>query len=258
MKKHLIILALFVSLVCQASAASVDPDTVIEVASPWSGGVEMAATDKYLWRGMTVNEGFILQPDAWLTYQNFTFTLWGSITTNEPVNDIKRNEIDAIASYELNINDFVIEGSFLYYHYIDQPDAPNTGELACTVSYPFGIMTLNAGVIVDVIEYPGAAYLEQKIEVEKDLSDCLVAFSALTLGSGLKKFNESYLYDENDNPFSKSTLSLISIEGRLTYSTVYGIYLQPYFQLNKTINNDLKDYLKKQSSSIGLIIGKEF
>jgi hypothetical protein len=252
MKKFVILSALFLSITIPSLAQTDDPDAACEATSPWSGGVEMAATNKYLWRGMTVNEGFILQPFAWLTYGNFTFSLWSSATLSEPKDDIKRPEVDATLSHEFELGNFTVESFFSFYRYIDQPDASNTGELGFTLGYPFGVLTLNAGAIVDVIEYPGALYLEQKIEAEKEFNDHWTGYSALTLGEGFKKFNDAYF------EMPRTTVSLLTFEGRLTYALDNGFYAQPYFQLNQTLDNDLKAYLKKHTGAIGLTIGREF
>jgi hypothetical protein len=252
MRKLIILTALFVALSQLAFAAPADPDSLGEVESPWSGGMEMAATNNYLWRGMTVNEAAILQPAAWLTYQNITFSLWSSWTLGDPKEDIKRNEIDAALTYDFEVKNFSVETYFNYYHYIDQPDAPSTGEVACIVGYPLGIVTVKAAAMFDVVEYPGAVYLEQGLEIEKEINDQLGVAGALSLGSGLKKFNEAYF--EMDKPMTY----LVSVDGRLTYSFANGIYAQPYFQFNKILNNDLKIYLKDHTSSVGIIFGKEF
>jgi hypothetical protein len=252
MKKLIIILIMFFSLRQLALAAPPDADSTDETISAWSGGLETAATNKYLWRGMEVNKGFIIQPLAWLSYQNFTVSLWSSWTLSKPENDIKRPEVDVTFSYELDLDNFSLESFFNYYHYIDQPDAPNTGELGCYLGYPLGIVTLNAGINIDVMEYSGAVYLEQKIEAEQELSELVTVYGALTLGSGLKKFNESYF------ELSKSTVSLLSLEGRLTCNLTESLYLQPYGQYNKTIDAKLKEYIKKDNYCIGLTIGTEF
>src|SRR5512136_854956 len=128
MKKLFIILIMFLALLQLAPAAPPDADSTEEAVSDWSGGVEAMATNKYLWRGMEVNKGFIIQPLAWLSYQNFTVSLWSSWTLSKPENDIRRPEVDATVSYELDLDNFSIESFFNYYHYIDQSDAPNTGE----------------------------------------------------------------------------------------------------------------------------------
>jgi hypothetical protein len=256
MKKLIIILIMFFALLQLAPAAPPaappDADSTDDTTAPWSGGVEMAATNKYLWRGIEINKGFIIQPLAWLSYQNLTFSLWSSWTLSEPVDDIKRPEVDATVSYELSLQDLTIESYFSYYHYIDQPDAPNTGELGCNLGYPLGIFTLNAGIIVDVLEYSGAVYLEQKIEAEQELSESATVYGALTLGSGLKKFNESYF------ELPKSTISLLTVEGRFTYYMTESLYLQPLLQYNKTIDTKLYDFIRKDNSCICLTIGTEF
>jgi len=252
MTKLIIFIIMLFLFLPQLPAQQTESDSTEAIESPWSGGLETAVTNKYLWRGIEVNKGFILQPYAWLTYQNLTFALWGNWTLTKPNNDIKRPEVDAILSYELELDDFIIESFFNYYLYIDQSDAPNTGELGCNIGYPIGIFTLNAAFIVDVMEYSGAVYLEQKIEAEQDLSEQFSVYGALTLGSGLKKFNESYF------GLSKSTASVLTVEGRLTWSVCDDIYLQPYAQYNKTIDSALKDYIKKDNYCVGLTIGKEF
>ncbi|NLP12345.1 hypothetical protein GX408_18240 [bacterium] len=251
MKKCLLSSALFFALLSATFAAPVDADSA-EAEPQWSGGVELTGTNNYLWRGMTVNEAAILQPTAWLTHRGVTLSLWSSWTLSEPKDDIKRHEIDAAITYTFELAKLAFETYFNYYHYLDQPDAPNTGEVACIVGYPLGIVTLKAGVMCDVMEYSGAVYTEQGVEVEKELNDRFTFFGGLGLGSAFKKFNEAYF------ELPHSTTSLISLEGRLTYTAANGLYLQPYFQYNKTLNNELKAYLKKHASSFGLLVGKEF
>ena len=120
MKKLIIILIMFLPLLQLASAAPQDADSTEEAVSDWSGGVEAMATNKYLWRGMEVNKGFILQPAAWLSYQNFTFSLWSSWTLSEPKNDIKRPEVDATLSYELDLDNFIIESYLICFKLLEK------------------------------------------------------------------------------------------------------------------------------------------
>ncbi|HQG46000.1 MAG TPA: hypothetical protein PLG50_10095, partial [bacterium] len=136
--------------------------------------------------------------------------------------------------------------------YINQPDAPSTGELACIVGYPVGILTLKAGFMYDIVEYTGALYTQEGVEIEKELTDQVSASGALMLGAGSAKFNDAYF------GLSKATASLLSIDGRLTWTLPTGLYLQPWFQYNRTLNHELKPYLKNHTSSFGLTAGKEF
>lgn len=257
MKKLIIFVALLLTLLPLTLSMAQEADSA-EVAPAWSGGVEMAATNRYLWRGMTVTEGSLLQPYVWLSHSNLTFALWSNVNLTKPEDDIKRDEIDVILSYELALGSFSVETAFNYYHYIDQPDAPSTGELSCKVGYPVGIFTLNAGVVADVIEYPGALYLEQQIEAEKELNDSFTLYAAATLGSGLKKFNEAYLFDIEENPIAKNKVNLATFDLRLTYTAANGIYLVPFLQYNQTLSKELEYPLDKNSNAIGLFVGWEF
>ena len=249
MKKLILLTALSTALTMSGFTQT---DTEFEADSQWSGGLELASTNKYLWRGMTVNDGFILQPCVWLTYQSLTFTLWNSTTLTEPNDDIKRPEVDATLSYELEWQNFAFESFFSYYHYINQVDATNTGEVGLDIGYTMGLFTLSAAGIVDVIDSYGSFYFEQKLEAEKDFGDHWTAYSALTLGEGLEQFNDFYF------GMSRSTFSLLSFDARLSYTFDNGFYAQPYFQVNKTLDSDLESYIKKHTNAIGLALGREF
>lgn len=252
MNKLILMLFLVFSLLQMAPAVAADPDSTGEETPAWSGGVELAGTNRYVWRGMSVNKGSILQPTTWLTHKDLTLSLWSSWTLNKPTDDIKRNEVDAILSYEFALANVTVEGAFNYYHYIDQPDAPNTGELACTLGYPIGLMTVKAGVSVDVIEYPGATFFQQSIELEKEFNDQWSMRSVVRISEGSKKFNDAYF------GYQKNTVSLLSLEGALSYTLSNGIYLSPFVQFNQTLNSDLKAYMEKHTTCFMLTLGKEF
>lgn len=250
MRQFAFIATLLLSVVTSSMLYSQESDT--EPSTPWCGGLEVTTTNNYFWRGMTVNKGFIVQPDVWVSYNNLTLDLWSSFTLNEPEDDIRRPEIDAILSYETEWMNFTITPSFNYYHYIDQDDATDSGELGCSIDYPIGLLTLGATVFVDVMEYSGATYLEQSVVLEKEISDQLSFTSGLRLGSGLKKFNETYF------ELSKSTVSLLSFDASVTYCMENGLYVQPSVQFNKTVNSDLESYTDKHTTVVGLLIGMEF
>jgi hypothetical protein len=250
--KKMILLILFSLLAYNAVDAAAMADTTAVEASPWSGGVQFCATNKYIWRGIPCYEGFLLQPDAWVTYKNLTLEVWNNTMLSAKNGEDKRHELDAILTYEYNLKNLSLKGFFDYYHYINQPDVPSTGELGCVLNYPFGIIKAVATVGVDVIEFSGATYMEAGIELEKELGSNLTIFSSLMLGSGSKKFNEANV------GLSESALNFIAVEGHLTYSTSNGWYLQPTVLFSQTMNDDLKEYINQHNTSVGLTIGKEF
>lgn len=257
MKKLILFALLLLNLLPFAICVAQEADSA-EVAPAWSGGLEMAATNRYIWHGIPVTEGPLFQPYAWITHSNLTFALWSNVNLTKPDDDIKRDEINVILAYEMALGKFSVTTEFDYYYYIDQPGVPNSGEIYLKAGYPFGIFTASAGVVADVIEYPGSIYLEQRLEATKELNKSFSLWGAVTLGSGLKKFNEANLFDSEDNPIAKSKVNQATLDLNLTYTAASGLYLTPFFQYNQTLSQELEYPLGKNSNAFGLYVGWEF
>lgn len=242
---------LWLAVAKSAPAAPADSDSTQEEQPSWSGGVEIALTNNYLWHGISVNKGAILQPAVWLTHQGVTLYLWSSWTLTRQRYDIKRSEIEAALIHDFSLENLDIEVYFNYYKYIDQPDDPDTGEAALIISRPFGLVRTKLSLFCDVVEYPGALYAEPALEVEKEFGTAWSAFGAVTLGLGSKKFNTVYC------GIASATISMLSLDGRISRTLTSGLYLQPWFQYNFTLNTELKGSLGKRSGCFGFTAGKE-
>ena len=227
-------------------------DSLNTVQSEISYGAEADACNKYIWRGIVYNEGFVIQPYGWVSYRNFTFGIWSNITLYDMHHSIKRNEIDLCLSYNTSLLKFDIESSFMYYIYPHQSDSPPTGEFYLGVDYPIGDFKIISNFNIDVIEYPGACFIESGVNFDKTLTKGLSLSASLSLGLGSGKFNETYL------GISKTTLSMITGNLSLTYYPLTYLYIQPHVQVNRILDKDLYVYLDKYSDFFGLLIGIEF
>jgi len=230
----------------------VSTDTTTVESSELSCGVDMAITNQYLWRGISCNEGVIVQPDVWVSYGPWTVTAWSNVTLSDTHHDLKRQEIDAILSYRCEAGKFAMEPSLNYYHYLDQPDSPNTAELSCTIEYPLDPFKIVLGGFMDVMEYSGAWYIEPSVEFEKSLNEQWSVFTSCTLGAASQKFNQAYF------ELDKSTAGLLTLEGRLMYASLNGFSLQPFLRWNRTMHDELIPFLEKHRTNFGIYIGKEF
>jgi hypothetical protein len=227
-------------------------DSLNTAKSEVSYGFEADACNKYIWRGLVYNNGFVVQPYGWLTYRDVTFGLWSNITLYDMNNSIKRNEVDLILSYNTSLLKFDIESSFMYYIYPHQSDSPPTGEFYLGVDYPFGDFKIISNFSIDVIKYPGACFAEAGVNYDKTLTKGLSLSSSLSLGLGSGKFNDTYV------GISKTTLSMITGNLSLTYYPLTYIYFQPHVQVNKILDKNLYIYLEKYPVFYGLLIGIEF
>jgi hypothetical protein len=246
------VLPVVLVLSLNAAASPADADSSSGEDALWSGGWEVSAGDNYIWRGIPCYENLLFQPDVWLTRGNFTLELWSALTTSEKDISPRRHEINYSLTHQFDLKGLSIENTFYYYHYIHQPGVPSTGEWICTVEYPVGAFTLTAMVGVDVIEFPGAAYMEQGVSFEKELRPPVSLSTSLNLGTGFRKFNETYA------GLPRSAVNFASWEGRLTWSMENGLYIQPYVLLTKTLDRRLTDAFNGRNSSFGLTVGQEY
>jgi hypothetical protein len=215
-------------------------------------GVKFGFYKKYLWRGITYNDGFVSQPEIWVTYQSWTCGIWSNLTLHDINRWIKRNEIDFYLSRDFSIGNFEIENSFMYYVYPHQEDSPPTGEFYVVVGYPINDLKLTTNFTIDVIKYMGAYYLEPGIEYEKGLSETIKLSSSISFGIASKKFNDTYV------GISAATLSILTENISITYFPIENFYISPHLQLNQIINKNLYEYLGRHANNFGLTFGMEF
>jgi hypothetical protein len=62
-----------------------------------SAGAEIAASSRYVWRGMPASGGPALQPSAWLGYENVSLAAWGNLPL-DPADGRGLNELDLVLS----------------------------------------------------------------------------------------------------------------------------------------------------------------
>jgi hypothetical protein len=243
-------LALILAFDCPASPAAADSSSGEDAA--WSGGWELSAGHNYVWRGIPCYENWLFQPDVWVTYRSLTLEFWSTLTTSEKDISPRRHEFNYILTHEFELKGLTVRNAFYYYHYIHQPGVPATGEWIGTVEYPLGAFKLAASAAVDLIEYPGALYLEPGVSFEKEIRGPVSLSTGVKIGNGFRKFNEAYA------GLSRSAVNFASWEGRLTWSMENGLYIQPYVLLTKTLDRRLTEAFNRSNSSYGLTIGKEY
>jgi len=229
-----------------------EPDSLQVTTSDFTYGAEMGLYKKYVWRGITYNNGIVAQPDVWISYSDFTFGMWSNQTLNDIHHWIKRNEYDFYLSYNYQFDDLEFEPSVAYYMYPNQEDSPPTGEFYIKIGYPIGDFKLTTNFTIDILEYSGAYYVEPGVEFENNLSDAIKISSSISLGYASKKFNDTYV------GISKPTLGVATENIALTYFVADNIYIKPHILFNQIIHKDLYDYLGKNTNNAGIVIGVGF
>ncbi len=251
MKIYVLNIFIFLLILNRIASGNPVPDSTNAEDSKIYWGIETDLNDKYLWRGITYDKGFVIQPNIWISYRNVTFSVWNNIPAYSNSHLIRPNEIDLSLSYQYSFLNCDVENSIMIYHYPHQSDSPSTGEFYVGIGVPVGELKWVTNLTADIMKYPGAFFIDNGMEFEEIFTEKFNLTLSLNTGWASKKFNETYI------GISKTTLNIISAKLSSTYYPTSCFYIQPHLQLNKIIDKDLYEVLNNHSHLFGLVIGIE-
>jgi hypothetical protein len=249
---HLWLPVCLLTAVSSVSGCPVRPDSTETEGREISYGLEIGLTDKYIWKGILYNEGFIAQPEFWISHRGLTAGVWGNATLRDVRRWIRRNEVDYYLTLGYSWWILDIENSLCAYQYPHQSDSPVTGEFVLSLGFPAGPARFVSCQTVDVARYRWAYFAECGIELEIPLTRSIGLFSSLTVGWASRKFNETY------SGLPKATASLIAGQFSLIGRPFRGFHADPFLQWNRILDARLKRILRRNPLGFGLLVGMEF
>lgn len=98
----------------------------------------LAANSAYVWRGLTFNDGLVLQPSMDVRQGGFAFNVWGNLDLddyNGAVDDGEFSEVDLTASYTKTLGP--VDASLGVIEYLFPGGAASTTELFAGLSWGF-------------------------------------------------------------------------------------------------------------------------
>lgn len=199
-----------------ASAQTPEPTTISV-----SGSLE--AVSRYVWRGLALSPGWVVQPTVTVERSGLWLSLWGDVVA-EGERRGEFDELDPTLGYDLEYGDLSITPSLVAYHYVGQPGVPDTAELCLELSVPVGPFSLTTSHSVDVRSYHGAYYGEVGASWERELDDAPLTLAAtFGVGWGSSRFNEAYA-ERRATTFDAATLDL-AVTWRLSTAAVVRAHL---------------------------------
>lgn len=247
--KSIIIPLLLTSFIYSADSVGVS----IDKPSSISYGLENDFINQYIWHGISYNKGLILQPSAWISTNNISFSVWGNITQYDVNSSIKRNEIDFFVEYYHQFENLESESSLGYYIYPKQEDSPPTAEANLKLLYNIFELKLYTNLTVDVLEYTGSFSGEFGIVQEININDELNLFFDVNASVANGKFNETYI----DSYYSHNSLNYLSFSLSSNYYFTDVLYIKPHFEYYHILNSALREISGNQLFNFGLLIGTE-
>jgi hypothetical protein len=223
------------------------------IASELSFGAELDGNSRYVWRGLALSEGPVLQPSAWVSLGGLTLTPWANFAFREDDAPAGFNELDVTLDYSRDIINLTVNPSFSLYLYPNQADAPPTGELALALSYPVGPVSIFTDHSVDLIATAGAYFGDAGLSLERDLVQNLAVEASASAGWGSARFNEP------NAGVNRAALNLGGADLALTWSPGGLFYLRPHAALSVLLDRELRAAVANPLLITGgLAIGRDF
>lgn len=243
---------MLIILIPFTSLAYENPNEQVENPIFTYGG-ELDFNSRYVWRGIALSEGTVMQPSIWVSAFDLTFEVWSNFVINDEPNQGEFNEINLIFYYDLEWNKITIEPSLIIYLYPNQEDAPATTEGSLKFSYPIGPISIFTSHIFDIVEYGGSYFGEAGLSYEHEFKPELSLEASLSLGWASSEFNNVNI------GFSKSALNVAGGGLSLSYYLKESLYIRPHLELSAIVDKDLRSELDDPTIVTGgLAIGMEF
>jgi hypothetical protein len=223
------------------------------VASPLTAGLEADFVSRYVWRGLALSDGPVLQPSAWVSFAGLTLTPWANVAFRDGDAPAGLNELDATLDYSRDVFDLTVNPSLSIYLYPNQPEATPTGELALALSYPVGPISAFSNHSVDLIDNPGAYFGDAGLSFENELVRNVTVEASAYAGWASARFNDANF------GVNRAALNVGGADLSLNWSPGGLFFLGPHAALSVLLDRELRAAVQSPLLFTGgLAIGRDF
>jgi hypothetical protein len=226
----------------ETSAQSTDKqsDSQASVASAaFTYGAETDLNSGYVWRGLLLDEGPVVQPSAWISAFGFTLTAWGNVAMTGASEGAGLNSGGLVLTYEREWEKLRIEAALDAYVGRQSSDieSRNTVEGSLGLSYPVGPLRIFTTHAFDVLAYRGSYFGEAGLEYERQVTKNTEFTISFRSGWASAKFNDAYI------GVHKSAFNFVGAEVSGSYYFGPHLYLRPHIQFSSITDRRLRGQL---------------
>jgi hypothetical protein len=235
-------------------------------------GAEADVLSRYIWRGITLSTGPVLQPSTFVRVKGLELSAMGNLVLTDPGEEGRFNEVDLDLRYKGRWRRWTFEPiayGYLYPYGTFEPIAyesiypygnrVNTLEAAFRVTCSLGLVDFFTEHAVDVISYLGAYYGELGLLMHYRWHGRKSAHWSLAIEGGSSIAVASDRFNDAHWGVPKTTLDLVGFNGALTYYPVRHFYLRPHFELAMLTDLDLRAAAESPDTwVVGQAIGLDF
>lgn len=219
---------------------SLTPNAAVE--TPAANANELAISyaidlnSRYVFRGVALGRGAVVQPTVTLEKRDYSFTVFGNVAAARHQSGGRRfNEVDLTLAKSINRGNTTVEPSAVLYLYPNGERA--TGELAVRLTYERKNTTFFTDHYLDFIEAPGAYFGDVGVSQRRSWNDKTSGEASLSLGFGNAAFNEF-----NIGP-RRAAAVVAALDLSLSYTLSERYTLRPHLGLTRVLDRRLRDEL---------------
>lgn len=195
-------------------------------SSAWSVNIEADLASRYVWRGLALSKGLVVQPAVSLSACGFTLCWWNNYDLGEKTTPRRWNETDMTLTYEREVGPLKVELGVQSYLYPSPTPCPNTAETLIQVGYAVGPLTFLTRHSSDLAAYAGSYFGEAGLEWEHDLHQRLLLEACALVGWASSRFNEAYVGS------SGGAVHQAAVEIALVWKLTQHLALRPHVGLS--------------------------
>ena len=221
-------------------------------AGTTSFGIEVEPNTRYVWRGIVLSQGPVVQPSVWVSAQDFTFTVWGNYGLNREPRPWRFNEVDLTLGYGRGWLGLEFEPELGAYLYPSQAGS-NTAEASLRVSRSVGPVSLFLANACDFVIYPGAYYGQGGVSWEPELGAGFTLSVSTQVDWASARFNQAN-FEVNQWAWNRVAGDL-----SLSYAPGRRVSIQPHVGFSALLDQRLRSQVAEPDLVFGgVLLGLEF
>jgi hypothetical protein len=232
--------ALTLGLVAQWTAGA-EPAVLPNAAKESSLSVqtEVDLSSRYIWRGLELSKGPVLQPSVDVGFGDFKLNGWFNYELGEMTNIRRWNESTLAGFYRFRLDGWNFETSMIGYMYPSPLTFPDTAEAELSVSFEVGKgMEVFVSQAVDMAEYGGACYGEAGLKWESTIGESFSLEVTPYFGWATDRFTEAYA------DVAAGGFHLIGCEAELRWNMGANLSLRPHVGFSHLFSTTLREVTK--------------
>ena len=215
------------------------PAQLAEKQSSFTYGAEMDFNSRYVWRGLLLDDGPVMQPSAWMSAFGFTLTAYSNVAMTSASGDAGLKATGLTLTYERDWEKLKVEAALDGYMGRQSSDieAQNTMEGSLKLSYPAGPLRIFTTHAFDVLAYRGSYFGDAGLEYQRPISKSAEFTVAVRSGWASAKFNDVYI------GVNKSAFNFVGVEVSGAYYLGSRMYFRPHIEFSSITDRRLRGQL---------------